>query len=181
MNADRNVTRLAAAGTAALAVTALLIILVGCSKYEPAPAASQPAEPAAATPPQTPAPAAAPKASEPAPKAPAAAPEAPKAKAGEKKAAVGVGAKGRGYGPGIIATPVKTLFAVRERMVFEVQIPEAMKLFKATNDRAPKDNAEFMEKIIKENNIHLPELPAGDRYMYDPKTEQLMVESPKPE
>ena len=36
-------------------------------------------------------------------------------------------------------------------------------------------------KIIKANNIHLPELPDGDRYMYDPKTEQLMVESPAPE
>jgi hypothetical protein len=56
-----------------------------------------------------------------------------------------------------------------------------MDLFKATEGRAPKDHAEFMQRIVKENNIKLPELPEGDRYMYDPKTEQLMVESPKPE
>ena len=90
-----------------------------------------------------------------------------------------MGKKGRGYGKGVIATPAASLWATRERLVFEVQIPEAMKLFKATEDRAPKSHEEFMEKIIKANNIHLPELPDGDRYMYDPKTEQLMVESPK--
>ena len=95
-----------------------------------------------------------------------------------KKAQVGVGKKGRGYGKGIIATPAATLWAVRERLVFTVQIPEAMKLFKATEDRAPKSHEEFMEKIIKANNIHLPVLPDGDRYMYYPKTEELMVESP---
>ena len=92
-----------------------------------------------------------------------------------------MGKKGHGYGKGVIATPAASLWAVRERMVFEVQIPEAMKLFKATEDRAPKSHEEFMEKIIKANNIHLPELPEGDRYRYDPKTEQLMVESPAPE
>jgi hypothetical protein len=99
----------------------------------------------------------------------------------QKKAGVGSGKKGRGYGKGAIATPAATLWATRERMVFEVQIPTAMKLFKATEDRAPKTHEEFMEKIIKDNQIHLPELPEGDRYRYDPKTEQLMVESPEKE
>ena len=99
----------------------------------------------------------------------------------QKKAEVGVGKKGRGYGKGVIVTPIASLFAVRERMVFDVTIPEAMKLFKAMEDRGPKSHEEFMEKIIKANNIHLPELPEGDRYKYDPKTEQLMVESPAPE
>ena len=91
-----------------------------------------------------------------------------------------MGKKGRGYGKGVIVTPAASLCAARERLVFEVEIPEAMKLFKATEDRAPKSHEEFMEKIIKANNIHLPELPEGDRYKYDPKTEQLMVESPRP-
>ena len=35
-----------------------------------------------------------------------------------------------------------------------------------------------MQKIIKENQIKLPELPFGQRYVYDPKKEQLMVEKP---
>jgi hypothetical protein len=99
----------------------------------------------------------------------------------EKRADVGVGKKGRGYGQGVIATPAASLFATKERLVFQVQIPQAMQLFKATEDRVPKDHAEFMEKIIKANNIHLPELPDGDRYRYDPKTAELMVESPAPE
>jgi hypothetical protein len=99
----------------------------------------------------------------------------------QKKAGVGVGKKGRGYGKGVIATPAATIWATRERLVFEVQIPQAMSLFKATEGRGPKDHDEFMEKIIKTNQIHLPELPAGDRYRYDPKAEQLMVESPEKE
>ena len=99
----------------------------------------------------------------------------------QKKADVGVGAKGRGYGQGVVATPAASLFAAKERLAFDVLIPHAMDLFKATEGRPPKDNDEFMQRIIKENNIKLPELPEGDRYMYDPKTQQLMVQSPKPQ
>ena len=38
---------------------------------------------------------------------------------------------------------------------------------------------EFMEKIVQANNIRLPELPEGHRYLYDPTTNELMVERPK--
>ena len=55
----------------------------------------------------------------------------------QKKAEVGVGEKGRDYGQGIVATPAATLFAAKERLVFEVQIPQAMQLFKATENRVP--------------------------------------------
>jgi hypothetical protein len=96
----------------------------------------------------------------------------------EKKAGVGSGKKGRGYGKGVVATPAASIWAVRERLVFEVQIPQAMSLFKATEGRGPKDHNEFMAQIIKANNIHLPQLPEGDVYRYDPKTEQLMIDSP---
>jgi len=65
-------------------------------------------------------------------------------------------------------------------IAFRIEIPQAMKLFKATEDRAPKSHEEFMERIIKENHITLPLLPEGHRYRYDPKTEQLMVEQPAP-
>jgi hypothetical protein len=95
-----------------------------------------------------------------------------------QKAEVGVGAKGRGYAPGLITTPVAVYFAARERIVFEIQVPEAMKLYKATNGNAPKSQEEFMQRIVKENQIRLPELPQGSRYLYDPATEQLLVEHP---
>jgi hypothetical protein len=32
-----------------------------------------------------------------------------------------------------------------------------------------------MQRVIGENAIQLPMLPAGQRYQYDPATEQLMV------
>jgi hypothetical protein len=37
-----------------------------------------------------------------------------------------------------------------------------------------------MEKIVKFNNIKLPQLPPGQTYFYDPETNQLMVRRPKP-
>ena len=92
-----------------------------------------------------------------------------------------MGEKGRGYGPGVVATPVASYFNMRERIAFDIQLPEAMKLFKAAEDRAPKTHEEFMERIIKEQHINLPTLPEGERYMYDPKTQQLMVLQPRPQ
>ena len=37
---------------------------------------------------------------------------------------------------------------------------------------------EFMREIIKNGGIKLPELPRGQRYVYDPKRGELMVEKP---
>jgi hypothetical protein len=96
------------------------------------------------------------------------------------KAGVGSGEKGRGYGGGVVTTPVAAYFAVQERLVFDVEIPHALDLYKATEGHAPRTHDEFMRNIIKENQIRLPTLPPGHRYVYDPKSEQLMVEHPKP-
>jgi hypothetical protein len=92
-------------------------------------------------------------------------------------AQAGVGAKGRSLDNenGVLVTPAKTLFAARERVVFEIQIPQAMQLYKATNGQSPASHDEFMQRIIAENSIQLPMLPVGQRYQYDPATEQLMV------
>jgi hypothetical protein len=46
-------------------------------------------------------------------------------------------------------------------------VDQAINLFRAENDRYPKDHAEFMEKIIKANRIALPVLPYGGEYKYD--------------
>lgn len=92
-------------------------------------------------------------------------------------AQAGVGVKGRSLDneKGVLVTPAKTLFAARERVVFEIQIPQAMQLFKATNGQPPASHDEFMQRVIAENSIQLPMLPVGQRYQYDPATEQLMV------
>jgi hypothetical protein len=100
------------------------------------------------------------------------------------KAEVGVGKKGRSldqYDKGVervIAQPARMLFATEQKMVFEVQIPQAMQLFEALEGRAPTSHEEFMSKIIQSNNIQLPQLPEGQKYIYDPQTKQLMVERP---
>lgn len=97
------------------------------------------------------------------------------------EAGVGVGIKGRSLDEfeGATVTPAKAYFAVKERVVFEVQIPKAMQFYEASNGKAPESHDEFMQKIVEENMINLPELPAGHTYMYDPQTKQLMVERPK--
>lgn len=97
-------------------------------------------------------------------------------------AGVGSGIKGRSLDdPGVvdaIAQPAKSYFAVKERVVFEFQIPQALQLYKAETGAGPATHEEFIEKIITANQIPLPALPDGHRYVYDPQTEQLMVEKP---
>jgi len=98
------------------------------------------------------------------------------------KAEVGVGEKTRHLeNPNLvksIITPARVYFRTRERIAFEIQIPHALQLYKAMNGHAPRNQEEFMQQIIKANHINLPKLRAGERYIYDPKTEQLMVERP---
>ena len=97
------------------------------------------------------------------------------------KAQVGVGAKGRsldnetGIGK-MISGPVSALFAVKERVAFDIQIPQALGLFRATEGRFPKSHEEFMEKIIKANQIKLPELPAGMVYRFNTELGELWVD-----
>ncbi len=119
------------------------------------------------------------------PKPTASNPPAPTAPTESVKAQVGVGAKGRsldhetGVGK-MVSAPVSALFAVKERVAFDIQIPQALGLFCATEGRFPKSHEEFMEKIIKANMIELPVLPDGHKYVYDPMLKTLMVEKPAP-
>jgi hypothetical protein len=56
-----------------------------------------------------------------------------------------------------------------------LNIQHAMDLYKATNDRYPKDYQEFMAEIIKANNIALPTLPYYQEYGYDEKEHKLII------
>ena len=106
-----------------------------------------------------------------------------------QKAAVGVGIKGdslesdvQGNGPGaIIAAPVHAYFKVKERAVFDIQIPQMLNLYNALHGRAPQNHDEFM-KEIEANRIQLPKLPEGMRYQYRADVGELWVEpvDPKP-
>jgi hypothetical protein len=162
-------------------VVVTVFSLFGCGDGGPS-APSRPASDAAGAAPPPPAPAAtaanvdrgAPQAASPAP--PQSAPESDRS----EEAAAGVGAKGRDYGgPGIISTPIETFFRAEERITFEAQIPNNLKIYKAQhNNKGPKNQEEFMQAIIKDGGVSLPELPPGDVYWYDPKTERLMVRHP---
>lgn len=94
------------------------------------------------------------------------------------EAKAGEGLKGQSLQgeSGILVEPAKAFFNVQQRVVFDVQIPEAMKLYKALEGRAPANMDEFMAKIVAANNLQLPTLPPGSKYVYDPQKEALMVE-----
>ena len=106
------------------------------------------------------------------------APEAQNAIA--QKAAVGVGKQGQSLEDntgvsGMVSGPVSALFKVKQGMVFDVAIPQAMQLFQASNGRVPNSHEEFMEKIISANRIQLPELPQGQVYRFNVEKNELWV------
>ncbi|WP_347244572.1 hypothetical protein [Thermogutta sp.] len=94
------------------------------------------------------------------------------------KADVGVGQKGSSLQPGFLTTPVYVYFRSQEHMAFRIQVPQALQLFEAEHGRKPESHEEFWREIIEKNNIQLPRLPPGHRYVYDPQRGELMVEVP---
>jgi hypothetical protein len=54
-------------------------------------------------------------------------------------------------------------------------IQHAMDLYQAEHGEYPKDLQEFMDQIIKPNNIALPQLPAYQEYAYDAEHHKLVV------
>jgi hypothetical protein len=54
-------------------------------------------------------------------------------------------------------------------------IKHALDLYQAENGEFPKTYEEFMEKIIKANNIALPKLPFYQEYAYDAPSHSLVV------
>lgn len=95
-----------------------------------------------------------------------------------QKAGVGVGVRGdslrneEGIGK-MISAPAVAYFNVREKAVFEIQIPHALNLYKALEGKLPKSHDEFMAKIVRANAIQLPELKPGMQYRYRPDQGEL--------
>jgi hypothetical protein len=56
-----------------------------------------------------------------------------------------------------------------------LNIQHAIDLWHAEHDRYPKDYDEFMNEIIKANNIALPQLPHYQKYSYDEKEHKLVI------
>jgi hypothetical protein len=101
----------------------------------------------------------------------------------DQKAGVGVGVKGRSleggseYNPAtFVSGPAAAYFRVKEKVVFEIQIPHTLNAFVALNGRHPKSHEEYMREIIG-NQIKLPKLPDGMVYRYRPEEKELWVEA----
>lgn len=67
------------------------------------------------------------------------------------------------------------LLDVKAGTVFDISIPQAVQLFKASEGRVPKNHAEFMAKIIEANNLTLPVLIDGLVYQFNPEKGELWV------
>ena len=78
----------------------------------------------------------------------------------------------------LITVPVATLFQMRER-TFLLGIQNAMKIYQAEHNRKPASHAEYMREVIQKNNITMPQLPAGQEFIYDPRDGELKIRKPK--
>ena len=153
----------------ALLTIALLVCLIGCEE----PAATSSAGSSAPAPTSAPTPSSAP-----VPGAVAAEEEDDEEEVERQVAEVGVGKKGRNYGGGVVSEPIRAMFRTEQRMQL-LQVRQALDLYKASNGYFPKTHEVFIKDIIEVNSIQLPELPDGERYVYDPETSELMVERPR--
>ncbi|MFN9373999.1 MAG: hypothetical protein ACK6D3_19115 [Planctomycetaceae bacterium] len=71
-----------------------------------------------------------------------------------------------------------TAYGPMAEKVSILAVEQAINLFQATEGRYPKDHAEFMEKIIRANNMRLPVLPNKGEYRYDEQSHALVVVYP---
>lgn len=73
-----------------------------------------------------------------------------------------------------ITGPLEAVEPTRQRIAI-LEITHAVNLFHALEGRYPKDHDEFMEKVIKANNIRLPQLGTRYSYQYDVENHELLV------
>jgi hypothetical protein len=95
---------------------------------------------------------------------------------GTEKVEAGQNSPVKELGEGYVETPVKSYFYLQDRMVFDVQIPKQLQLYKADhNNRFPKDANEYYKYILDSGSIKLPEAPPGKVYVYNPKDGDLYL------
>ncbi len=75
----------------------------------------------------------------------------------------------------IISGPAQALFNFKQKAVLEIQVKQAIDVFRATEGRFPNSHKEFMDRCIAPYNIQLPELPEGAVYHFNSQEGQLWV------
>lgn len=83
-----------------------------------------------------------------------------------------------------VTVPIASLWAVQAKAAFQIKVPHALQLYKASNDgKLPADFEEFKREILDKEMIELPELRDGEEYVYDPtavsELEMLKVRRPR--
>jgi hypothetical protein len=68
----------------------------------------------------------------------------------------------------LILTPLRTYSKVSVK-IDDIQIKSQLNIFRAKNGGNPKDFAEYKKEILDPVGNTLPELPDGDRYVFDPQ------------
>ena len=71
-----------------------------------------------------------------------------------------------------ITAPLSAYGPMMEK-ISNIAVDSALGIFNVTEERYPASYEEFMEKIIKANNIWLPVLPYKGRYEYDVEHHEL--------
>lgn len=95
-----------------------------------------------------------------------------------QQAVAGVGKEGQRFKDDtgvakMMTGPLSALANVKQKVVLEIQVKQAIDLFKAQEGRFPKSHEEFMEKCITFNRIQLPELPEGHVYRFNTEKGEL--------
>ncbi len=73
-----------------------------------------------------------------------------------------------------ITGPLEAYEPLKQRLA-ALSLDHAVNLFHAVEGRYPKDYDEFMQRVIKENKIQLPEPAKGLHYEYDVENHKLLV------
>ena len=73
-----------------------------------------------------------------------------------------------------ITGPLEAFHPVMQQIA-TMGIEHSVNLFNASEGRYPNSYDEFMTRIIKENNMHLPVLQPGMEYQYDVENHKLVV------
>ena len=62
-----------------------------------------------------------------------------------------------------------------KQQLAQLNIQHSVRLFHALEGRYPKDHDEFMQRVIKENNVRLPQIGRGYEYQYDVANHELKI------
>lgn len=75
----------------------------------------------------------------------------------------------------IITGPAAALANFKQKAIFDIQLKQAIDVFRAEKGRLPKSHEEFMQRCVEAYKIRLPELPAGSIYRFNVEKGELWV------